>query len=293
MKIRSERLNQLGKIPLAIVGTFCYAFGIRMFISGIGLYSGGVMGICQLISALIGHFIPLHGFDPAGIIYYIFNIPIFILAYKAIGKMFLLRTLICVTAISIFTSIIPVPATPIVDDRLVTCIIGGLISGFGVGLTLRMGSSCGGTDIIGLYCIKRNMSISVGNISLMVNIVLYTICMIAFNVDTAIYSILFAVASAVTVDHTYSQSINDEATIITKSHGKQIAEAVNHRLVRGVTSWVGKGAYTDEDTQVLCVILSKYEVPALKAIIREIDPHAFVIVKEGVKIEGNYLKKLE
>ena len=293
MRVKSEKLNQLNKILLSIVGAFCYAFGIRMFISGIGLYSGGVMGICQLISTLISHFIPLHGFDLAGIIYYIFNIPIFILAYKAIGKMFLLRTLICVTAISIFTSIIPAPAVPIVDDRLVTCIVGGLISGFGIGLTLRMGSSCGGTDIIGLYCIKRNMSVSVGNISLIVNAVLYTICMIAFNVETAIFSILFAVASAITVDHTYSQSINDEVTIITKAHGQEIAEAVNHRLVRGVTSWSGKGAYTDEDTQVLCIILSKYEVSALKAIIREIDPQAFVIVKEGVKIEGNYLKKLE
>ena len=293
MKIKSEKLNHLNKILMAVVGTFCYAFGIRMFIKGIGLYSGGVMGICQLLSTLIGHFIPLDGFDPAGIIYYIFNIPIFILAYKAIGKMFLLRTLICVSTISIFTTLIPVPAVPIVDDRLVTCIIGGLISGFGTGLTLRMGSSSGGTDIIGLYCIKRDVPISVGNISLIVNAVLYGICMIVFNVETAIYSILFAVASAITVDHIYSQSINAEATVITKSHGDEIAETVNHQLVRGVTSWNGKGAYTDEEAQVLCIILNKYEIPALKAIIREIDPHAFVIVKEGVKIEGNYLKKLE
>ena len=83
-----------------------------------------------------------------------------------------------------------------------------------------------------------------------------------------------------------------EATVITKEHGHEIAEVVNQRLVRGVTSWVGCGEYTNQETQVLYIILSKYEVPTLKAMIRGIDPHAFVVIKEGVKIEGNYLKKM-
>ncbi len=283
----------LKKTALAVAGTFCYAFGINMFISGLGLYSGGIMGFSQIIQSLLSRVVHLPHVNIAGIIYYIINIPIFFMAYKSIGKRFLVRTLICVTAVSLFTTLIPVPAVPIVEEGLVNCLIGGFISGFGIGFTLRMGGSCGGTDIIGLYCIKRNLPVSVGMISLWVNIALYSICMIAFDVKTAIYSILFAVASSIAVDQTYSQSINAEATVITKDHGKEIAEAVNNRLVRGVTSWSGKGAYTDEDTQVLCIILSKYELSALRNIIREIDPRAFVIVKEGVKIEGNYLKKLE
>ncbi|MCH5187140.1 MAG: YitT family protein [Oscillospiraceae bacterium] len=290
MNIENARSNSIKKVLLAVVGTFFYTFGIRMFISGLGLYSGGVLGLSQLIGTLVSRY--LLSFDLAGIIYYVINIPIFILAYKAIGRRFFVRTLICVTTTAIFMSVIPSPAVPLVSDRLVNCIIGGFISGFGLGLTLRMGGSTGGTDIIGLYCIKKDIPISVGNLSLSVNVVLYGICMIVFNVETAIYSILFAVASSLAVDHTYSQSINTEATVITKGHGHEIAEAVNRRLVRGVTSWSGKGEYTDEETQVLCIILSKYEISALRAIIREIDPHAFVILKEGVKIEGNYLKKL-
>ncbi|MCH5188668.1 MAG: DUF2179 domain-containing protein [Oscillospiraceae bacterium] len=63
-------------------------------------------------------------------------------------------------------------------------------------------------------------------------------------------------------------------------------------IVRGVTSWVGCGEYTNQETKVLYIILSKYEVPTLKAMIRGIGPHAFVVIKEGVKTEGNYLRKI-
>ncbi len=291
MSERLKKLNFVWKTAMAVAGAFFYSFGINMFISGIGLYSGGIMGICQLIRTLLGRIIDFP-FDIAGILYYIINIPIFIMAYRSIGKRFLFRTLLCVTAISVFTSLIPSPAAPIVNDRLVACIIGGFISGFGIGLTLRMGSSSGGMDVVSLYCIKRDLPVSVGNMSLMLNVVLYGVCMVLFDVETAIYSIIFAFCSSLALDKTYSQSVNAEATIITKEHGKEISEAINNRLVRGVTSWTGKGAYTDEDRQVLCVTLSKYELSALRHIVREIDPRAFVIVKEGVKIEGNFLKKL-
>ncbi len=281
------------KVLLAVAGTFFYAFGINMFITGMGLYSGGVMGICQLIRSLVDYIVPqMSKFDISGIIYYIINIPIFIMAYKTIGKMFLARTIICVTTISVFMSVIPIPSTMLVEDELVMCLIGGLISGFGSGLTLRMGSSSGGMDIISIYCIKHSVPLSVGNISLIINIVLYGICMVAFNVDTAIYSIIFAVASAMALDATYSQSINVEVTVITKSPQGQIEKAVNEGLTRGVTSWHGQGAYTGEGVRVLYIVMSKYEVPTAKHIIKSIDPSAFVVVKEAVKVDGNFLKKL-
>ncbi len=292
MNTKHKYLVYIGKILLAVEGTFFYTFGIKMFISGLGLYSDGIMGMSQLISSLISRFITLPGIDMAGLIYYMINIPIFILAYKSIGKGFLIRTLICVTTTAIFMTLLPTPTVPIVKERLLNCIIGGFISGCGIGFTLRMGGSGGGTDIISLYCIKKRIPMSVGNITLLLNVVLYSICMIVYNVETAIYSILFAVVASVALDHTYSMSINVEVTVITKDHGHEIAEAVNKRLVRGVTSWAGCGEYTNQETNVLWIILSKYEVPTLKAIIRRIDPRAFVVIKEGVKIEGNYLRKM-
>ncbi len=292
MKTKNKYRIYIGKTLLAVAGSFLYTLGIKLFISGLGLYSDGTMGISQLISSLISRFITLPGIDMAGLIYYMINIPIFFLAYKSIGKGFLMRTLVCVTATAIFMTFMPTLATPIVSDRLLSCIIGGFISGCGIGFTLRMGGSSGGTDIIGLYCIKKQLPVSVGNISLALNAVLYSICMIVYDVETAIYSILFAVTASIALDRAYSMSINAEATVITKDHGHEIAEAVNRRLVRGVTSWVGCGEYTNQENKVLCIILSKYEVPTLKKMIREIDPHAFVIIKEGVKIEGNYLRKM-
>ncbi len=284
--------NATFKMILAVLGGFLYAFGINMFITGLGLYSGGIMGIAQLLRTLSDSFFTDLPFDLAGVIYYIINIPLLFIAYRTIGKGFIFRTVVCVSAISLFMAVIPAPKTPILEDRLLSCLIGGYISGFGSGLTLRMGSSAGGMDIVGLYCIKRNLPLSVGNIALIINILLYGICMVVFNVETAVYSIVFALVSSIALDKTYSQTINAEVIIITKNKENAIDKAINTRLVRGVTSWDGHGSYTNQDARILCVVLSKYEIPSLKEIVHSIDPGAFIIVQEGVKIDGNYIKKL-
>lgn len=290
--MRKIENNPAFKMTLAIIGGFLYAFGINMFITGLGLYSGGIMGISQLLRTLADYLFGAPPFDLAGVIYYIANIPLFFIAYKTIGKGFILRTFVCVTMIALFTAFIPIPTTSILDDELLCCIIGGGISGFGTGLTLRMGSSAGGMDIVGLYCIKKNLPFSVGSIALLTNVILYGVCMVVFNIETALYSIVFAFVSSLALDRTYSQTINVQATIITKAKKNDIDNAIMNKLVRGVTSWEGKGSYTGEDTRVLCVVLSKYEVAALKAILHDIDPNAFLIINEGIKVDGNYLKKL-
>ena len=140
MKIRSG-FSSAGKLAMAVMGSFLYAFGINMFIAGLGLYSGGIMGLSQIIRNLMARVVDIKGINLAGIIYYIINIPIFVLAYRSIGRKFLLKTLMCVTAISLFTTVIPIPANAIVGDQLVSCLIGGFVSGFGLGLALRSGGS--------------------------------------------------------------------------------------------------------------------------------------------------------
>lgn len=290
--MRKLESNPAFKMVGAIFGGFLYAFGINMFITGLGLYSDGVMGVSQLLRTFTEYLFGTPPFDLAGIYYYIINIPLFIMAYKTIGRRFILRTFICVTMISLFASFIPVPKTPLLDDKLLCCLIGGYISGFGTGLTLKMGSSSGGTNIIGLYCIKKDLPFSVGGIALMINITLYVVCMIVFNVETALYSMVFAFVSSIALDRTYSQSINVQAIIITKEKSHDIDNAIITKLVRGVTAWNGSGSYTGTDARILCVVLSKYEVASLKALVHDIDPGAFIIVNEGIKVDGNYLKKL-
>lgn len=283
------------RLLFAVFGTFLYAAGINLFIVPEGLYTGGVMGICQLIRTVLVDYlhIPFGNIDFAGVIYYVINIPLFLIAIKKFGKIFFIKTVICVTTASLFLTLVPSPPLPILsEDVLASCIIGGIISGVGSGVTLKMGGSTGGMDIVGILMIRRKKDFSVGKINLLVNIALYGICLFLFDVPVVLYSIIYAAIFSISIDRMYSQNINVEATIITKCAPEEMQQEIFSRLGRGITKWKSLGAYTNEESEVLYIMLSKYEVNQLKSIVKKYDSGAFIVINEGVSVDGNYLKKL-
>lgn len=277
----------------AVGGMLVYAFGMNIFVVPQGLYTGGVMGLCQLIRTLLSQYMGwTFSFDIAGLIYYILNIPIFIVALKNLGRKFFTKTIVCVTAMSFFLSAVPIPATPILDDRLASCLIGGILCGCGIGISLKMGSSDGGMDVLGILLIKWRRDFSVGKVNFIFNTALYAALLFLFDVQTVIYSLIYASVSAFAVDKVHSQNINVEVSIITKVPSLEMEQEIFSKMERGMTKWNARGAYTDENTEVLYVVISKYEVGRLKHIIRKYDPKAFIVVNEGVNIDGHFLKKL-
>lgn len=275
-----------------VFGALLYAAGINLFVVPAGLYTGGLMGICQVIRTVLADYLGLRfqAIDIAGVIYYIINIPIFLVAFSRIGRMFLVKTLAAVTAITLFISLIPTMV--IVKDTMAACVVGGIISGAGVGIMLRMGSSGGGTDVVGVLLIKWKRDFSVGKVNLLVNLVLYGACIFLFDVGTVVYSVIYAAVYSVAMDKVHTQNINVEVHVITKTDTSTLEKKVFEDLGRGITKWSALGAYTYDRSHVLYIMLSKYEVNRLKTIIREYDPHAFIVVNEGVSVDGNYLKKL-
>jgi uncharacterized membrane-anchored protein YitT (DUF2179 family) len=287
--------KEFGRTLIAILGIFLYAVGLNLFIIPVGLYSGGVMGISQITRTLLVDYLklPFNNFDIAGIIYFIINIPLFFIAFKTIGKLFFMKTLICMISMTVFLTLIPIPSYLLLTDDIITsCLIGGIISGVGSGLALMMGGSGGGLDIIGLYFIKRKGNVSIGKTSLLVNFFVYGICVFLFNVTTAIYSIIFASVSSVAMDKVHSQNIIVEVIIITRKDLSAFQTDVMNQMGRGITKWNTTGAYTKEGSEILYIVLSKYEVNHLKRLVHKYDPNAFIVVKEGVWVDGNYTKKL-
>ena len=285
---------ELRRLAVAVGGMLLYAVGMNLFVVPKGLYTGGLMGICQVIRTLLVEYagLPIHNFDIAGIIYYIFNIPLFIIAIKTLGKIFFTKTLVCVTAMSFFLFIISVPTIPLMEDRLASCLIGGILCGSGIGMSLKMGSSDGGTDTLGVILIRWKKDFSVGKVNLITNLALFSFCLLLFDVETVIYSLIFASVSAFAVDKVHSQNINVEVNIITKNASEEMETEIFSKMERGITKWKALGAYTDEHTEVLYVLISKYEVGRLKHIVRKYDPHASIVVNEGVSVDGHFLKKL-
>lgn len=285
--------NKWTRVAIAVVATLLYAVGVNLFIVPVGLYSGGVVGLSQVIRTLLARSVALpENVDIAGILYFLLNVPVLIMAWKELGRGFLIRTLICVGASSFFLSVIKAPVSPLLEDPLSACVVGGILCGFALGLALTCGCSTGGLDVVGLCLSKRGSRFTVGRFSLSFNVALYAACAILFNIQTAIYSVIYTVFCSLFIDRGHQQNISVQVLIFTKDEDPQLPSNIMTRLGRGVTYWEGKGAYTGSDIRVLCVCVSKFEVAELQETVRELDPRAFFIVQEGVRIGGNFARKI-
>ena len=278
-----------------ILGELIAAFSLNYFIVPLGLYSGGSMGVCQLIRTLLQIWggLSFGDYDIAGILYFLSNIPILLYARGILGRKFVLKTVVCTMAFSLFYSVIPAPSTMVVNDTLTACLLGGIFTGVGSGLVLTCGGSGGGLDVIGLCLSKKGSRFTVGRFSMTFNAFLYALCLILFTPETAIYSVIYNFASAMVVDKAHQQNISVQALIFTRAGERELGRVIMDELGRGVTWWEGVGAYTGENVHVLCVCLSKYEIEELFHTVHEMDPHAFITLQEGVRIYGNFQKKLE
>lgn len=292
--IYSTLHNRWLKLVTAMVGLLISASALNLFIVPLHLYSGGLMGLCQLLRTLAQEFWGLEfgAYDVAGILYFLLNIPILLLAYKTLGRALVVKTLICTVAYSIFYSVIPIPAAPIVSDRLTACLLGGILAGVGSGIVLTCGCSGGGLDIVGLCLSKRGSVFTVGKFSLSFNAFLYAACLVLFSPEIAIYSVIYNFFTAMVVDRMHQQNVSVQALVFTKNDQTALADFIIEKLGRSVTWWDGTGAYTGEGVHVLCVCLSKYEVEELIHAVQSIDPHAFVTTQQGTKIYGNFPRKI-
>ena len=281
------------KFSKCTLGIFICSLAINLFIVPNNLYTGGTLGLSQLIRTAINSVFNINfNFDISSIIYYIINVPLFLLAYKRISKTFFIRTLFAVTINSLFLMIIPIPSAPLIDDLLGNVLIGGILAGIGVGMALSTGSSTGGTDIIGIALSKRNNKLTVGNIGLVFNIIVYTICGIKYGINIMIYSIIYAIFETIMIDKNHTQNICSEAFIFTKENPEKMIDFINTELKRGATYCEAIGGFTHTKTYIVYTVLSKYERMRLGRHIKEFDPKAFMVGDDGVEIKGLFDKYL-
>ncbi len=284
MTMKKTTLKEYGII---LAGSFLFCAGLNWFIVPMGLYNGGTVGISQIIRSLL----QLNtSFDIAGILNFILNIPLLFLAYFHFGRSLFLKTFFSIVTQTILFTFIPIPTQPIIQEYAVSCLMGGILAGVGVGITLKAGGSGGGLDILGLYFTQKIKDFGVGRFTLIINGMIYCACAILFELPVAIYSVLYSMVYSMAVDKTHLQNINTSVMIFTKK--KDVYEVILKELHRGVTYWKGIGGYTDTDTYVIYTVLSKYEVRTLQQKLYEQDPDAFVVVTEQDQILGNYEVRL-
>ena len=165
----------LEDIVKVVLGSILFCIAVNIFIVPNHLYTGGILGIAQLIRSITKELFNIkNSFDYSGIIYYLINIPLLVIAYRNLGKTFFARTVFAVSLQTILLSVIPTYLL-IENNILTNVLVGGILGGIGVGLTLNSGASTGGSDIIGLVLAKKNNNVSVGKLGLIINVIVYLI----------------------------------------------------------------------------------------------------------------------
>lgn len=281
------------KVLMILALSVLYGGITNWFIVPYHLYSGGILGVAQLIRSVITDLTGVQPpFDYAGLLYYLINIPVMFVVQRMMGRRYFVKTLICITAQSLAMSLIPIPASPIIDDALASCLLGGILRGITIGLCLRFGANDGGMDLVGIILINKDMKVTVGQLGLIVNIILYVVMAIRYDLTIVTYSMISSAMMSYALDRFYSQGINVEMHIITKEDPKPLEEAITSQLRRSATTWQGTGIYAGKPVHILYVIMNKYEVNTLRRLIRSLDPTAFIIENAGVKVMGHFEKHL-
>ena len=281
----------LEDIVKVILGSILFCIAVNIFIVPNHLYTGGVLGIAQLIRSITKELFNINNsYDYSGIIYYLINIPLFILAFRNLGKSFFARTVFAVTLQAILLSLIPTRLL-IENNVLTNALVGGILGGIGVGLTLNSGASTGGSDIIGLVLAKKNNNVSVGKLGLIINVVVYSIAGLMYGLETMIYSIIYAVCDSLMIDKMHEQNICSTAFIFCKKNPKRVNDYIKNELKRDFTYWDAKGGYDDSRTYIIYTALTKYELIKLERYLKKFDDHMFMIKSIGVGIKGEFEKK--
>lgn len=276
-----------------VFGILIVAASINLFIVPNHFFSSGVTGFAQLLRNLILHITKWDlNFDIAGIINLCINVPLIIIAFRYLSKTFTRRTLVSIVLFNISMTLIPIPKEPILDELIVNTLIGGILSGVGVGLVLQACSCLGGTDIIGLSIIKKNKNASVGIVNIIINFAIFSISGILYGVKVMIYSIVYMVFENIMIDRMHQQNISCTATIFTKKRPTKLIQFVDEELDRDCTTWEGHGEGSDTPTYVTYVVLSKYELAKLERNMPILDPRAFIVKDFGVGVYGKYLKNI-
>lgn len=281
LRRRKTAIDWIKKYLVLIIGSLIYSAGLEIFLVPNNIIDGGVVGISIMASYLTG--------IPFGVYMLVLNLPFLYLGYKQIGKTFAISTIISIIALSIFSEFLE-PVPQITQDYFLAAIFGGIIAGAGVGLVIRQGGSLDGTEITAII-LDRKTSFSVGEVVMFFNLFILGAAGFVFGWDKAMYSLVAYFIISKMIDVVLKGLDESYAVMIVSDEYEEIADALMHRLGRGVTYLHGQGAYTGDDKQVLYCVVTRLEVVKLKEIALEKDETAFVTINPVHDIVGGRFKK--
>lgn len=286
-KDRKKTIN----IFITLFGALLYTIGIKWFIIPAQLKTGGFTGIAQLLLGFFKHNLNINISNNIGvsILWFILNIPVFFLGFKHVGRRFTVLSFISVIFGTIALAVLPMGPVDISNDHMLSAITGGVITGIGIGFTLKVGASTGGMDIISQYLsLKREGSF--GKYSFILNVFIVAIVGFTDSWELALYTIITLFIVILVVDKIHTRH-NKLTLMIVTSSKDELVDALHKRVYRGITVLPAMGAYSKQDKSILLMVVSSYELYNVIATIREIDGSAFTDVIRSQGVFGNFAKQ--
>ena len=267
-----------------IIGVFSAGFGLKGFLLPNHFIDGGATGI----SLLLGNITSLK----LGVLLIIVNLPFIYLASKTIGNKFAIRSIIAITFLALVVHFVNYPT--ITEDKLLIAVFGGFFLGLGIGMSMRGGSVIDGTEVLAIY-LARKLSLTIGDVLLLINIVIFSVGAYVLSIETALYAILTYLAAAKTVDFVVD-GVEEYVgvTIISNKHD-ELRFMITQKLRRACTIYAGKGGYgtngESNNKDIIYTIVTRLELAKLQTEIDKIDRKAFVIMGVVKDLKGGMIKK--
>lgn len=280
---RDNRAWLMGfQIIMNIIGGMIAAYGLESVLIPNSVSDGGITGISIVVSQLTG--------VPLGVFLGILNLPFVYLGYKQIGKSFAILSITGIASLSVGTVIMHRVPTIIDGDTLLVTVVGGIILGLGMGLSLRNGGALDGIDMLAVLLSKK-LPFGTSDLILFLNVFVFIVVSTVFGLQGAVLSaIAYFIASKVI--HIVEEGLSGAKTFkIITSVPDVMVETVRDRLGRSATLNQIQGAYSKEYYYEITCVINRLEERKMKEIINQVDPEAFVVVYEVSEVKGGNFRK--
>ena len=263
----------------ALIGGAAYP----LFLTPNRIAPGGITGIATILNFLLKW--------PVGTVSLVMNIPLFLIGYKTMGRIFAFRSLVATVLFSVFIDVLPLQ--PVINDPMLGALYGGVLLGIGLGLIMRGGATTGGSDMIARMVHKHFSFISTGAFLFAIDFAVVLAASALIGISEALYALISIFLSAKVMDVVIIGFSANKACFVISARWQEISARIMKDMGRGVTQLTARGGYTGEERPTLLCVISRSEITAFKRILREEDENAFVIIVEAHEAIGDGFSVLE
>lgn len=277
--VKRERLMAWIQIVLGcIVGGAAYP----LFLEPCQIAPGGLTGVAMIINSFTDW--------PVGITSLVLNVPLFIVGYRSMGRVFAYRSLVATILFSLTIDVLQLPALTM--DPMLGTLFGGVLLGVGLGLILRGGATTGGTDMAARVVHRFLPFVSVGMFLFLIDCMVVIAAGFCFDVMKALYALICIYVNGRVVDMVMLGMSKNKACFIMTEKWENVTQRILRDMDRGVTQLMARGGYSGNERPVVLCVLSPQEVARLKDIVHQEDQAAFMFITEAHEALGEGFSSL-